>query len=180
MSELFFTADTHFGHRNVIKYCNRPFETVEQMDQTIIDRWNSMVSPSDVIYHLGDFTFKDHLIEQYVSQLNGKIHLVLGNHDKKVNLLKPYFASVSHYIELRSVKPNIIMFHYAMRVWNKRHYGTWHLYGHSHGSLPDNNDKSLDVGVDTNDFYPYSYQQLQQIMEQRDKFGGQQTNDHHK
>ena len=82
---IFFTSDTHFGHTNIMKYCKRPFETVEEMDQTIIDNWNSVVRPEDIVFHLGDFGFCGSLrLREIVDQLNGKIYLITGNHDRKM------------------------------------------------------------------------------------------------
>lgn len=170
MGDVWFTADTHFGHANIIKHCNRPFKTVGDMDQQLIDKWNNVVAKNDTVYHLGDFalTKSESAIEQYFKQLNGTIHLTLGNHDKKVRKLKQLFASVHVYRELRQFEPNIILCHYAMRVWNKRHHGTWHLYGHSHGTLVDQFGKSMDVGVDTHPEYrPYHFDEIKQFMDQQ-------------
>jgi calcineurin-like phosphoesterase family protein len=82
--EVFFTADTHFGHRNVIPYCKRPYADVEEMDAAMIQLWNETVKPDDIVYHLGDFAFGPQVrIREVISQLNGYKTLVMGNHDKK-------------------------------------------------------------------------------------------------
>lgn len=146
------------------------------MDQTLINNWNSVVQPQDTIYHLGDvgFTNEDKLY-QILKRLNGKIHLICGNHDKvirKSNLLRERFESISELkkIYIQDVKhPNgqyeIILCHYAMRVWDKSHYGSWHLYGHSHGTLPDDpNLLSYDVGVDSWNFIPVSIDGINEKM----------------
>lgn len=87
MSKTFFTSDTHFGHFNIIRYCNRPFETVAEMDEELIKRWNTVVKPEDTVWHLGDFSFymSKEKVTSIVKQLNGTIYLVKGNHDKKPN-----------------------------------------------------------------------------------------------
>lgn len=84
MVKYWFTADTHFGHSNIIKYCNRPFQTIEEHDSYLIRIWNSRVKPEDVVFHLGDFCFKKlkgKTAQFYLDQLNGKIIVVKGNHD---------------------------------------------------------------------------------------------------
>lgn len=81
--KTYFIADTHFGHTNIIKYCNRPFSNVEEMNEELIKYWNSVVNEDDIVYHLGDFAFKNGDITNLVSKLNGKIYLIRGNHDDK-------------------------------------------------------------------------------------------------
>jgi calcineurin-like phosphoesterase family protein len=82
MSKLFFTSDTHYGHANVIKYCNRPFRDVEEMREVLINSWNAAVSPGDTVIHMGDFSFHEREVASVLPRLNGTKHLVLGNHDK--------------------------------------------------------------------------------------------------
>ena len=82
MTRIYLIADTHFNHGNIIKYCNRPFSDIEEMNNTIINNWNSIVGKDDIVYHLGDFLLGDN-IKDFLSKLNGKIYLVRGNHDGK-------------------------------------------------------------------------------------------------
>lgn len=170
----FFTSDLHLSHRNIIKYCKRPFIDENEMNEVIISRWNSTVSPKDIVYVVGDVTFeKDEAKrDQILYQLNGEKHLVWGNHDKLLHKWQRHFKTAKDIATLH-VPPEanngkgqrIVMCHYAMRVWDQSHYGTWHLYGHSHGSLPDDeNMLSCDVGVDSWDFTPVSMEQLAQHM----------------
>lgn len=162
---LWFTSDTHFGHKNVIKYCNRPFQTVEEMDEVLIKNWNSRICPNDVVYHLGDVAFRS--VEEtnaILKRLNGKKILIRGNHDKKIN--SSLFEGVYNYYELKVQDKFIVMCHYAMRVWNKSHHGSYHLYGHSHGTLPQHG-LSMDVGVDANEFKPISFEEIKLVMEHR-------------
>ena len=174
---MYFTADLHLYHKNIIKYCNRPFKNLYEMHEVIRNNWNAIVKPEDSIYVLGDISFgtAEQTAEE-LSKLNGKKFLILGNHDlKRRKLLDTgQFEWVKHYHELKvwdTKSTNrrgqyIILNHYAQRVWNCSHYGAWHLYGHSHGSLPDDpNALSWDVGVDNNDFAPVSYERVREIME---------------
>ena len=175
MSKLFFTSDHHFGHTNVIKFCDRPFETVEEMNDVLIQRWNEKISPEDEVYHLGDFgmTKDREMISDILDRLNRKIYLIVGNHEGAALNHRKRFKWVKDYFELKvkdeSCKngvQRIILFHYAMRVWRGDYRGTWHLYGHSHGNLPDLEDRyCFDIGVDCHDFYPLSYEEVKTIMQ---------------
>ncbi|MEM9701635.1 MAG: metallophosphoesterase, partial [Planctomycetota bacterium] len=95
--QIFFTSDTHFGHANVIKNCDRPFADVGEMDEALIANWNAVVGPKDVVYHLGDFAFRaKRKPREYLARLNGTVHLVKGNHDEETLKDCPdRFASVS-------------------------------------------------------------------------------------
>ena len=172
----FFTADTHLGHKNVIKYCDRPYTCVDNMDAELIDNWNSVVSPSDTVYHVGDFFFNNaNRAQEILNQLNGTINLIRGNHDRNKKILdmielRGGFVKDMHTYKCADEdaiggKQEIVLCHYAMRVWNKAHYGAWHLYGHSHGSLPDDvTSMSFDVGVDVHNYTPITYEQVKVYM----------------
>jgi calcineurin-like phosphoesterase family protein len=168
---IWFTSDTHFGHKNIIKYCNRPFENVEEMDQTIIKNWNSVVKDNDLVYHLGDFmswagnsSTIERRYRQYRHALKGKIFLIEGNHDYKIG--SPFSYALEGKCPLMTLRyqgRKIILCHYAMKVWDASHFDSWHLFGHSHGTL-DAVGKSWDVGVDSNEFTPISFNDLGAIM----------------
>lgn len=176
MNNIYFTSDHHFGHANIIKFCNRPFKDVEEMNEVLIERWNEKIGKNDNVYHLGDFGFgyKEN-IANIIDRLNGKIHLIVGNHEKPALQCKDKFVWVKEYHELKVKDPEcdngtrrIILFHYAMRVWRSDFRGTWHLYGHSHGTLPDKENKlAFDIGVDCHDFYPLSYHEVKEIMKKK-------------
>lgn len=169
---IWFTADHHFGHENIIKYCRRPFDSVQQMNAELVRRWNERVSINDTVYHLGDFTLGIELFP-WIEQLAGNIKIVPGGHDIRWNTPEnnrgdPYrFTASGTVVEVLpplvsvefpewgdGVHPLVVVLcHYAMRVWDRSHYGALHLYGHSHGGLPGWG-RSIDVGVDCHDFYP--------------------------
>lgn len=155
--------------------------------------------PNDTIYHNGDWSFGGfQQIEEFWQRLNCKnIHIILGNHDHHIennrNNVQRLFKSVQHYKEIRIHGVDIILCHYAMRVWNKSHKGSWMLYGHSHGTLDEmtphianptwigdqyyiKNWRTMDVGVDTNVFLPYSFDEIYTKLVNRDILLGV---DHH-
>lgn len=159
MTQIWFTADTHFGHAAVVRHSSRPFLDVEHHDNELIANWNAVVKKGDTVYHCGDFAW--HSLASYVSRLNGQIHLVQGNHDRLKALDRGLFASVSDLKKVKIGDQKIYLCHYAMRVWNCSHYGSWHLYGHSHGSLSDDStSRSIDVGVDCHDYRPVNFAEI--------------------
>lgn len=172
-NKIWFTSDNHFGHKNIIKFTNRPFLDVEEMNKEMINRWNEKIGKDDIVYHLGDFALASPgKTRQLRKQLNGKIHLIKGNHESLALECADCFEWIKDYYELRINDPKgpkfIVLFHYAMKVWNASHHGTWHLYGHSHGSLiDDETSQSFDVGVDNHNFYPLSYHDVKSIMKQK-------------
>jgi len=165
----FFTSDTHFGHMNIIKYCGRPFSSVEEMDETIIERWNTVVGAGDEVYHLGDFSFRQRPddLQHIFRRLNGQIHLIHGNHDHKALRKYKGFASVEQLKHVKIGDTPTALCHYPMRSWNKSCHGSWHLYGHVHG-LSEPWGLSFDVGVDVWDFTPVSEEQVAAKMEELD------------
>lgn len=170
-----FTSDLHFGHANIIQYCNRPYATVEEMDRALIDNWNSRVQPSDTVYVIGDVSFhRDRAkTKSLLGQLKGQINLVLGNHDTSLDGdLLARFGWVKDLYTLKVDDPvahgnkqRIVLCHYAFRVWDQSHRGAWSLHGHSHGMLPDDPKLlSIDVGVDCHNYFPISYAEVKAIM----------------
>ena len=114
-SKVFFTSDTHFYHGNIIRFCNRPFEDVEMMNETIISNWNNTVGLDDTVFHLGDFCLGGSAEwTKILDRLNGKIYLILGNHDLK-NLRQGYvdrFEHVTMQMHIEVDKQKIYLNHY--------------------------------------------------------------------
>ena len=168
---IFFTSDTHFGHKNILHLGHgRPFSSIEEHDEELIKRWNSVVTPQDTVYHLGDVGFcKPQRIVEIFNRLNGTIHILRGNHDDtEVGIYATNVAAISDYKELRHNGQMIVLCHYPILEWNGAYKGAWHLHGHTHGSLhPDFVDHSvprLDVAVDCWDFTPASVEQIAEKM----------------
>lgn len=155
MTKTFFTSDTHFGHANVIKYTNRPFSSLEEMNTEMVRRWNAVVSKGDTVVHMGDFAFgKPDFWHHILDQLNGNIVLVQGNHDVKAlkeESIRKRFAEIHKYLEWVIDGQSIIMQHYPILEWNRCHRGAFMLHGHCHGSRDADNlqCRRTDVGVDS-------------------------------
>ena len=169
--ELYFTSDLHFGHKNIIDYCKRPFSDVNEMNQFIIDEWNKKVTDMDVVYLLGDISFAsvNKTIELH-NQLNGTIHLIVGNHDKhllKSDKFKSRFANVCNYHEFEHNGITICLSHYPMTNWYNQRKGGWMLHGHTHGTMKHvvtAGNKIMDVGYDTGHFL-YSYADIEDCFQ---------------
>jgi len=179
---IFVSSDYHFDHKNIIKYCERPFDDardfdcVDKMNQWIIENHNSLVKPNDWFIHIGDLVFGNDKIEKakhFLSLLNGKKILLSGNHDKECTADQIGAEIVCDYLELTVKvtnncghwgKPTFILFHYPILQWNHKHHQSIHLFGHSHGSLGKyepsssilSDNRMMDVGIDTNNGFPYN------------------------
>jgi calcineurin-like phosphoesterase family protein len=146
---IFFTADNHFGHANIIKYCNRPFADVDAMNAGMVEAWNAVVQPADTVYVIGDFAFHKRLHVQYLPMLNGRKILVRGNHDPDQVSLEDGWSEIHESLGGKLEGRYWHLYHYACRVWNHQHKGSFHLYGHSHNALEAQEwGRSMDVGID--------------------------------
>ncbi len=161
----FFTADTHFGHTKLIKPDKRPLATADEMDKFLITNWNSIISKTDIVYHCGDFSWKGpKLIKSILHQLNGQIHLIKGNHDRINREITKMFTSVS---QLKVIKVNgqeIQLSHFPLKTWVHKNRGAWNIHGHCHGKLMDQERNSVDVGVNQWNWYPVTFETLQEYF----------------
>lgn len=178
---VWFTSDTHFYHENIINFCNRPYSSVEEMNESLIANWNSVVKPNDYIFHLGDFCWgndKDKIIE-ILKRLNGKINLILGNHDTNIitQRLERYFHSVQYQdlIEINSDRVYVSHLPFAtLPGIDSPSKQIYQCYGHVHlcpnyiGSdykyIENLNFKQYDVGVDANNYFPVSWDMVRDKM----------------
>lgn len=162
MGGIFFTSDTHFNHANILLF-RKQFSTVEEMNELMIERWNERVSKGDCVYHLGDFALgKPADAVEIRKRLNGVLYLIRGNHDRVAEHKSCFdsFVWIKDYHRVKVGEQKIYLCHYAFRTWNCMHHGSWHLHGHSHGSLPELEGYSFDVGVDCWNFYPLSFEEV--------------------
>lgn len=153
---LFFSADHHFGETGIIGFCNRPFESSEEMDDAMIRRHNDRVERSDDVYFLGDFSssYDVKYLQHIFERLKGRKHLVIGNHDCKQVLRLNWSSAPAPRKIIKDNEGQVFnLSHYSERSWDRMYRGAFHLYGHTHGKLPGIG-KSTDVGVDAWDFAP--------------------------
>ena len=172
MVNTWFTSDFHLGHRNIIRYCSRPFASVEEMDAASLANLNKLVGADDALYFLGDFClggpdqarrYRDRIVCR-------NMHVVEGNHDAALRDLTGVFSSSNQLVEVRVRGQRIVLCHYAMRVWHHSWRGVWHLYGHSHGNLADDPASlSIDVGVDSHSFRPWRFDEIRTAMNAKQK-----------
>lgn len=166
---VFFTSDTHFGHRHIIGPAKRPFATTDDMDAALVANWNAAVAPGDTVYHLGDVCHHGVRSAECLAALNGTIHLIEGNHDRALlGHDASRFASVSQILDLEIYGQRIVLFHYPMREWNGAWRGAWHFFGHVHARYDRQPiGYSLDVGVDSHDLRPWSFDEIAAIFATR-------------
>ena len=166
---IYFTADTHFDHANIIRFCNRPFATVEEMNEALIANWNRKVHGNDTVYILGDMFFRTTDPEPILRQLKGKKHLITGNHDsqwmKKVDLER-WFVSVQPYLETSDGQHTLTMCHFPMVSWNHQSR-SYMIHGHIHENTDMDywpllvaRERVLNAGCDINNFEPVSFEEL--------------------
>lgn len=166
----YYIADTHFGHQKVISFDQRPFNSVEEMDQTMIARWNEVVRQEDDVYILGDFCLHaSYPPAWYLEQLSGRKHLIQGNHDgillkdsKAVALLE----SIDKMLFVRDGDTNLVLCHFPLAEWNGFYRGAYHIYGHVHQRDSSSlrymmqQEKALNAGCMLNQYCPVSFEKL--------------------
>lgn len=183
-NNVFFTSDTHFNHQNIILYCNRPFDTIEEMNEKLVQNWNEKIPVGSTVFHCGDFALGgSEAWNKILPRLNGQIHLILGNHDIK-NFRQGYassFASVQEQLTIDIGKKRLILTHFPLLCYHGT-WGTeqncWNIHGHVHlcKNEFDNSGKDFermkltfptqyDVGVDLNDYAPISFEELKERIE---------------
>ena len=165
MPNTFFTADTHFGHANIIKLCARPFSSVEEMDEVLIERWNERVGHEDTVYHLGDFAFKSMRAREIFGRLNGRYKiLITGNHDGPDVTDLPWYHHTGYALLQYEDTPWLALFHYPMVEWDGWYKGNIHLHGHQHNKEPLRAERRVDVGVDANAFRPWALEEIRALV----------------
>lgn len=172
----FFTADEHYGHKNILKYQSntRKFKDIREHDNQLIKNHNQIVKSGDTTIHIGDFSFHNiSITNEILNALIGNHIILKGSHDK--DLFKPENIKILSNNKIRflsnmiyEIKPNdesITCCHYILYSWPKSHYGSWHLHGHHHGRKIPIDGKFYDVGIDNNNLFPVSLDQIEKIME---------------
>jgi len=184
---IFFTSDTHFGHKNILKYCDRGFSNVDDMNEELIRRWNSVVKPNDIVFHLGDIAMNCAVSKtiNILNRLNGIKYLIIGNHDWEF-ICKESIQNCFHYItpkmRIRINNQLIILNHEPLLCYegsfNELPKMSWQLFGHVHSGEQQTTGKDLerlhvcfpgqyDVGVDNNNYTPISFDEVKKIINQQ-------------
>lgn len=133
MPETFFTSDTHFFHKSILKYTKRHelWSSIEEMNEALVERWNAKVGRHDTVYHLGDVIWRPNDNAKLLNRLNGSITLISGNHDNNQTKRLNRFKDVFDFREIKLDGTSITLLHYKMATWNKSRYGALHFFGHS-------------------------------------------------
>ena len=167
----YFISDPHFGHENILKMCQRPFESVEEMNEAMIDAWNQRVTGNDTVFILGDLFYRCPDPEPILQRLKGKKRLIIGNHDSswmdKVDLSR-YFVSVDPFLEITDGVRAITLCHYPLLTW-KHKLRTYMVHGHIHNDTTSDffpllvaRERVLNAGVEVNGYRPVTVEELQQ------------------
>jgi len=173
MNDLFFTSDEHYGHINMLRFANRPFKDIHDQTEILINNHNSKVPKGGRTYHLGDIFWHTVPVKEAIEimeSLNGQHYFIWGNHDKLMEdrqELRKQFVWCKDLTQIKYKEQKIVLCHYAMRVWQSSHKGSWQLYGHTHAQLPETNNLSFDVGVDAQNYYPISFEEVKAKMDQK-------------
>lgn len=173
MSKIFYTADLHFGHSNIIKLCKRPFDSVDEMNKVLIQKWNDKVDQDDTVFILGDFAFKSSENPgNLISKLKGHKFLIQGNHDGQT-LKRPefrkQFEDIFRMLTVNDSGYMLILNHYPMVEWDGYFRGSLHVYGHIHNNVTNRAYKimysepnAFNAGVDICDFAPVTLSELKE------------------
>ena len=186
--KLHVISDHHFEHANIILYCNRPFEDVDEMNEKLIEYWNQIVGEEDIVIHLGDFCLgSSSQAADVIRRLNGSIVLlwVPWHHDKwaaDVGVTSPLYYLLTtkklsllgpmHILQYNDMTCHLS--HYPLRSWEAQHYGTVHIHGHSHGKYPQPLGGGLvfDAGVDACNFAPVRFEWIYKEWSKREQIDG--------
>ena len=168
---IYFTSDLHLGHRGIIEMQNRPFKSVEEMNRSLIENYNSVVHKNDTVYILGDISHHMPIerVNELMGKMNGKKILIKGNHDKKY--LLELFEEICDFKTVSLDGVYFALMHYPMLSWPKKNKESIQLHGHIHADMTYNeqnrneNIRRYDVGVDANEFYPVSVKQIVEFFE---------------
>lgn len=163
---IWFTSDLHLGHDAIIRMCNRPFGSIDEMNDTLVRNFNECVKKNDTIYFLGDISYKLKVEEanEMISKLNGKKYLCVGNHDKKYD--GKLFEDIADCMRVNFNGIHLTLMHYPMLEWYKSRQGAIHLHGHQHNKAEYNLQqrelgiRRYDVGVDANNYHPVSMKEI--------------------
>ena len=179
---IWFTSDHHFGHANIIKYCNRPYNSVAEMNSLMQSAWNSVVESGDTVYYLGDFAMQPQMVTEILPKLNGIKILIAGNHDKchggAAKWVEHYmaagFESIQKQMEMEIGADNVLLHHFPYRNESdpaQKHYGSrpvdrgrWLLHGHVHNRWKVSK-RQINVSVEPWNFEPVNLETIRRLIQ---------------
>lgn len=172
---IWLSGDHHFGHENILRFCGRPFDTIYEHDEELIRRWNDVVAKDDEVYYEGDLSLGVYQeVSQVIARLNGNIYFMSYqfHHDRRwmEDIWRgklTFSASAPVAIEagivmLKSADTDVVLCHFPIAEWPRKHYGAVHAHAHSHGNY-HGEGALVDVGVDCHDYYPISLERAVHI-----------------
>lgn len=167
---IYYTGDLHFGHQNVIKFDNRPFADLDEMERVLINNWNARVQTGDTVYILGDFCYRnDKAAKWYLQKLKGHKILIIGNHDGKTlqdSEVTKYFDEIRSMMHVTDGDKQICLCHFPIAEWNGYFRGSWHIYGHIHNRKNETyefmrtKEHALNAGCMINHYMPVTFEEL--------------------
>ena len=159
-NNIFMSSDLHLNHKNIIRYCDRPFKNVNDMNNTLVSNWNKMINPHDTVYYLGDLSFRNHT-EYWKSLLNGRIIYIKGNHDR----FRAYPYKFIIYADMD--------FFLTHNPQNKISNQIWTIHGHSHNNphhpLINHEDKTINVSCDVTNYTPINMDSIIDMIRRRNR-----------
>ncbi len=172
---IFYISDLHIGHKNALIFDSRPFEDVDTMETEIIKRWNTKISADDHVYILGDVFYKySKNMYNFLKSLNGHLHLIIGNHDKVLldnEKAASVFESIDSILNIVDNSKQITLCHFPIMVWNKKHRGSYHIYGHVHRKIDEDTiimmkqERAFNAGCMINNYEPCTFDELKSNKE---------------
>ena len=170
----YYIGDMHLGHRNSIRFDNRPFEDIEEMDKVLIDNWNARVTDRDDVFIVGDFSYRAYREpHQYLKRLKGRKHFIIGNHDQatlKDEKAKDYLWSMDKMMNITDILDGtpiqVHLSHFPIADWNACFHGGWHVYSHIHNErgpvyeFMHSRGRALNAGCMINGYMPVTFKEL--------------------
>lgn len=164
-AKIFITSDTFFGRASIIELANRPFKSVEEMDATLIENWNNVVSENDIVYHLGNFAWSPIVADNVLKQLNGTIKFILGDFDDALKEVIEYYQGLDILPNdiFKDYKHKIVLSHWPLLDWPGKDRGVYHFHGHNFNTMKTDLTESNRINIST-DFWKYTPQELKSLF----------------
>jgi calcineurin-like phosphoesterase family protein len=169
LDSAIFTSDSHYDQEAALRYGRSCFSSVDEMNETMITKWNALVKPGDTVIHVGDFCFRRRTVHQILPRLNGKIVLVIGNHDEHyLREYHKYNVITTERLTLKIKGLLVECCHYPMFAWKRMKFGSYHVHGHLHGdphTIPPG--RIYDACVENHDYAPFSFDYLHEQLKDK-------------